>query len=135
MNRIKLNELTGGQLQEKFDHAFYNVMQNMQDVNTPYKDKRKITIDLVFEQNEARDNVMVDVKVSEKLAGQSPVATRLYVGKDLQTGEIKFEEYGSQLRGQLTIDDTEEQPLAVDPETGEVIEPEKVLDFRKVKGE
>lgn len=133
MQKINLNDLTGGKLQEKFAHSFRRVLENMQDVNTPYKDKRKITIDLTFEQNEARDDVVVDVSVKEKLAGQAAIGTRLYVGKDLETGEIIYEEYGTQLRGQLSIDDS--PVVLVDSDTGEVMEQDRVLDFRKVKGE
>ena len=39
---ISLQELAGGALQEKVNQAFEKVMQNMQDPNTPWKNKRKI---------------------------------------------------------------------------------------------
>lgn len=41
---ISLQELAGGALQEKVNQAFEKVMQNMQDPNTPWKNKRKITV-------------------------------------------------------------------------------------------
>ncbi len=56
MEKVKLNELTGGALQEKFDQALETVVSNMQDPNTPWKNKRAITIRLTFEQNEDRDD-------------------------------------------------------------------------------
>ena len=37
MERIGLNELTGGALQEKFQCAMDTVLRNMQDPNTPWK--------------------------------------------------------------------------------------------------
>ena len=36
---ISLQELAGGALQEKVNQAFEKVMQNMQDPNTPWKNK------------------------------------------------------------------------------------------------
>ena len=37
MERVRLDELTGGALQEKFDRAMETVIGNMQDPNTPRK--------------------------------------------------------------------------------------------------
>lgn len=130
MNKVDLGEMVGGALQEKFQNSFKRVMENMQDVNTPYKDKREITIKMTFAQNETRDDVEVSVKVTEKLASQYELATKFAVDKDLRTGEVFAEEYGKkQLRGQMQMNTA---PL-VDLETGEVIEEGTVMDFRKVK--
>lgn len=123
MNKVDLREMVGGALQDKFVHSFDRVMENLQDVNTPYKDKREIVIKMKFQQNEARDNVMAEISVSEKLASQGALSTQFAVGRDLRTGKVVAEEYGNQLKGQLNIDDE----LKVDAETGEVV------DFRKAK--
>lgn len=122
--KIDLKEMVGGALQEKFKHSFERVMENMQDVNTPYKDKREIVITMKFVQNEQRDNVLADISVKEKLASQAGLTTQFAVGKDLRNGKIVAEEYGKQLRGQISMEDTTEH---IDEETGEVI------DIRKVK--
>lgn len=53
MNKVELGELIGGALQEKFSKSFERVVENLQDQNTAYKDKRGITIKLVFEQTAA----------------------------------------------------------------------------------
>ncbi len=121
MAKIRLEDIAGGALQEKFNHAFERVMENMQDMNTPYKDKREITIKISFEQNEARDNVVSSVKVSEKLASAGEVVTQFAVGKDLKTGKVVAEEYGKQLRGQMKIGDDAQE------------DNDSVIDFRKVK--
>lgn len=63
MNTVELQGILGGALQEKFNKAFEKVIDNLQDANTSYKVKRKITISLDFVQNENRDDVKVDVKV------------------------------------------------------------------------
>lgn len=48
--KIDLKDVAGGAVQEKFAHSFEKVMENMQDVNTPYKDKRQIIITMPFMQ-------------------------------------------------------------------------------------
>jgi hypothetical protein len=137
MNKVELQELVGGALQEKFSKSFEKVVENLQDLNTSFKVKRKITITLSFDQNEARDDVSVSVDVAEKLAPQQGMNTKFFIGKDLKTGEVFAEEYGKQIRGQMSISDLETAPAnentvdVVDTETGEVLETGKVVDLRK----
>lgn len=45
---IKLQELVGGAIQEKFQNSFNRVLENMLDLNTSYKAERSITIKLSF---------------------------------------------------------------------------------------
>lgn len=127
MNNINLKDMVGGALQEKFSKSFERVLENMQDANTPFKPKREINIKISFAQNESRDDVAAVVKVSEKLAPQGELVTHFTVGKDYSTGKIFANEYGNQVKGQMTMD------LNVDNETGEIIEEENVVDLRKVK--
>ena len=139
MNKVELQSIVGGQLQEKFKHAFEKVIENLQDPNTSYKVKRGINIKLDFVQTEARDNVAVSVLVTEKLAPQQDMNTMFYIGKDLRTGELYAEEYGKQVRGQMSLDDnqTADEPATeektVDEETGEILDDDqsKVVDLRK----
>jgi hypothetical protein len=140
MERIGLNELTGGALQEKFQCAMDTVLRNMQDPNTPWKNKRSITIKLVFSQNEDRDDTDVDISVDTKTAPVKPIATRMAIGKDLETGEVYAHEYGSQIRGQMSFmpDPSKSSELMIDGQMvnttiGEVTETEKVLDFRAAR--
>lgn len=133
MEKISLQEMVGGALQEQFEKSFLRVVENLADPNTPFKDCRKISIELKFTQNEARDDVSCAIKVSEKLAAQAPMQTAFAIGKNLKTGELYAEEYGrhAQVKGQLSVDDAEDIP--VNPDTGEIIEEPKgvVIDMRK----
>lgn len=133
MEKISLQEMVGGALQEQFEKSFLRVVENLTDPNTPFKDCRKISIELKFTQNEARDDVSCAIKVSEKLAAQAPMQTDFAIGKNLKTGELYAEEYGrhAQVKGQLSVDDVEDIP--VNPDTGEIIEEPKgvVIDMRK----
>lgn len=141
MNKVELASLVGGALQEKFSKAFESVIENLQDQNTSFKVKRGITIKLSFDQNESRDDVSVSIDVQEKLAPQAGMKTSFYIGKDLQSGELYAEEYGKQIKGQMSIDDYQkDQPQVidgnvVDTSTGEIISEKKfanVVDLRKV---
>lgn len=141
MKKIELKELIGGALQEQFSKSFENVVENLQNPNTPFKNSREITIKLKFTQNEKRDDVKCAVQVSEKLAPQTPMETAFAIGKDLRTGEIYAEEYGKQLKGQVSFDDIPNTQIVdgveVDTETGEIKNEQnddnlgKVIDLRK----
>lgn len=137
MSRVNLETFAGGALQEKFDDAMEKVLVNMTDPNTPWKIKRKITVEVTFEQNEDRDDSTVNVSVVPKLAPVKPVSTRMAIGKDLETGQVFAEEYGSQCRGQMTLDDYQRDQVAdgktVDTETGEIREGSRVIDLRETK--
>lgn len=138
MDLLKLEDIAGGALQEKANAAMKKVLENLQDPNTPWKNKRSITIKLSFTQNEDRDDTAVELSVDTKLAPVSPVVTRMSIGKDLATGETYAQEYGKQIKGQMNLglgargavqigDDM------VDAETGEVIAnvDNKVVDLRR----
>ncbi len=141
MQKINLEQFAGGVLSEKFTRAFMQVIHNMQDVNTSSKEKRGITVNISLSQNEARDDVEADIVVKTKLAAVLPGKTQFFVGKDLDTGEIEFEEYGnrSMIRGQMSINLGDNEKVISD-EQGEGTDteditdegPKKVTDFRKV---
>lgn len=48
MSKVNLEEFAGGALQEKFDSAMEQVLANMLDPNTPWKNKREINIKVSF---------------------------------------------------------------------------------------
>lgn len=136
MNIVELHEMIDGGLQEQFGKSFEKVIENLQDPNTPYKNARKITIELKFTQNERRNDVKCSVSVKETLAPRETLETAFAVGKDLKTGELYAEEYGKQIRGQMHIDDMPD----FDEETGEIHEEQplkpqvsEVVDFRKAR--
>lgn len=139
MNKVELKEIIGGGLQEQFEKAFERIVENLQNPNTPFKNSREITIKLKFTQNEKRDDVKCAVQVSEKLAPQAPMETAFSIGKNLKTGELYAEEYGKQVKGQMSTDDIESPKViidgkTVDTETGEVIKEQQkgvVLNFKK----
>ena len=103
MSKVNLEQFAGGALQEKFDSAMEQVLANLLDPNTPWKNKREINIKVTFEQNEDRDDTTVDVSVVPKLAAAKSIGTRMSIGKNIKTGELYAEEYGNQVRGQMSM--------------------------------
>ncbi|WP_312492714.1 hypothetical protein [Anaerosporobacter sp.] len=114
MKQVNLEKFAGGALSQQVSRAINQVMRNMQDVNTPSKDKRKVTVDLTFEQDEQREDVQVIINVKTKLSSTIPSKTKFYVGKDLDTGEVEFQEYGNK--------DTMKGQMEMNQETGELEE-------------
>ena len=105
------------------------MVENLLDPNTPYKNKRGITIKLTFEQTEQRNDVTVGVQVETKLSPRSPIKTQMAIGKDLRTKDLFVEEYGKGIRGQIKMDDYPKdkdgniriEGQVADPETGEIL--------------
>ena len=138
---ISLHDVAGGALQEKVNQAFEQVMKNMQDPNTPWKNKRKINLTLTFIQNEDRTDCTCDISVDAKLAAVKPVSTKFCTEKDVSTGEIFAQEYGPGIRGQMSFEDVEQHTEdktveidgnIVDTETGEIVK-DSVIDLRAAK--
>lgn len=94
MQMTELKDIAGGALIENATAAIEQVIRNMVDLNTPYKDKRMVTIKLTFAQNENRDDASCTIAVSTKLAPVKPVKTSFSFGRDLNTGEIFVEDDG-----------------------------------------
>lgn len=113
MLHVDLSEFAGGTLQEKFDREITRVIENMQDPNTPFSEKRGITINISFQQNELRDDAKIEISVKSKLAGVISAKTNFAIGKDLKSGEVLVSEYGKQIPGQLSLADVEPGPSKV----------------------
>lgn len=135
MELLNLQDIAGGALHEKVNVAMKEVLDNMHDKNTPWKNKRRIFIELAFSQNEDRDDATVELSVKTKTAPVSPVVTRMSIGKDLATGENYAEEYGKQVKGQMSLDDYQTEQVigndVVDTDTGEVVG--SVTNFRRAE--
>lgn len=126
MEKFNLQEIAGGALQEKANQALQQVLNNMQNPNTPWKNKRAVTIKMTFTQNEDRDDSTCEISVDTKLAPVKPVETKFSLGKNLKTGEVEAVEYGPGIKGQMTLSDIVPKEdvvidgKTIDTETGEI---------------
>lgn len=128
MQVMDLTKIANGALVEKAQAAIEQVVQNMTDVNTPYKTKRSVTIKLNFEKDENREMAACEISVQTKLAPVNPVKTMIGFGRDLKTNELFVNEWSKQIPGQMSMDMEQVQPEQKDePEEGQVI------DYRKAK--
>lgn len=128
-SNVQLEELANGALAEKFQQVLAKEVDNLRDVNTSYKTKRRITIQLDFIQDESREDVRCDVAVGCKLAQPRPMSTRLAIGRDLRTDELYVAEYGKQIKGQMSIDDIvkTDEPEEKEPTEKKVVNINKAI--------
>lgn len=121
---INLERFAGGALTEKFNVGLREVLENISNLNTDPKKKRKMTVELTFSPDEERELSMVDIVVKTKLAPNMPVATKLLIDKD-GNGGIIASEYRNQVKGQ--------QYMKFDEDTGEVVTNEENVDTQGIK--
>ena len=89
---FNLSEIAEGGLQEKFEHALKQVLQNIDNPNTDAKKKRKIVIGIALSPSENRDTINIDTAVKTTLAPENGVSTTMLLGKGtngLEAAELK----------------------------------------------
>lgn len=127
-NKINLQEFAGGALAERFNRSLKEVLENLNDPNTAYNRKRKLTLELTFSTNEEREITSVDIVSKTKLCPAKAVTTSLLMDINCN-GEVIASEYKKQIPGQVT--------MTVDSETGELastaIETEDYTDLEGLK--
>jgi hypothetical protein len=110
---IELPTLAGGAAIELFDSAVAQVLENLQDPNTDWKARRKITLDVVFSSDEERQVGDIEIKCSTKLAGIKGVRTVVFYG-DLNGRRVAVE----QPRQDEMFAGSGRAPVLVRPENG-----------------
>lgn len=113
---VDLNKIGGGALQERFNREFEKVVKNMKDPNTSFKEARKVTITMTLKQDEDRNTCVCTCEVSSKLAKARSFATNFGIGRDLKTDQYIAKEYGTQIPGQMTMEDVEPTAAGDQPE-------------------
>lgn len=111
-NMINLEKFAGGALAEKMNGALKEVLENIQDPNTDFKLKRKLTLEMTFVSGEDRELAEVSMIAKTKLAPNKPIATKLVIGTDGKGG-VLASEYKKQVPGQSA--------MRVNEETGEIL--------------
>lgn len=111
-NMLNLESLAGGAFAERVNQAIKEVMENIADPNTPWKTKRKVTIEMTFEAKEDRDITNIDIVAKPKLAPRESIHTKILIDRNMD-GEVIGSEFKKQLPGQTY--------MKVDAETGEIL--------------
>ena len=111
-NMINLEKFAEGALAEKMNGALKEVLENIQDPNTDFKLKRKLTLEMTFVSGEDRELAEVSMIAKTKLAPNKPIATKIVIGTDGKGG-VLASEYKKQVPGQSA--------MRVNEETGEIL--------------
>lgn len=111
-NMINLEKFAEGALAEKMNGALKEVLENIQDPNTDFKLKRKLTLEMTFVSGEDRELAEVSMIAKTKLAPNKLIATKIVIGTDGKGG-VLASEYKKQVPGQSA--------MRVNEETGEIL--------------
>ncbi len=101
---LDLSQLAEGGVQEKLDIELNRVFENIHDLNTVAKAKRKVQITLEIEPNETRDIVVMNSKIKTTLAPLMDVATTVLTGLN-DEGQPEAQELKSGAKGQMFINE------------------------------
>jgi len=142
MKHINMETFSGGELTHQINRELEAVANNIADPNTEAKTARKITVTITMKANEQRDFVTTSITTKSTLAPTLGAVTALAVGRDLKTGKVQVAEIGTQVPGQMSVEDiapantTVIDGKTVDTETGEILEEATngtVIDLRAAK--
>lgn len=134
MNKITLENLCGGAIQEKVNRAIHKVANNILDPNTDPKKKREVNVKITLLPNKDNvEDVIVSADVIVKLAQEVPVGTMFYLDQDLTDGTVSVVEYDKgQIKGQMKFSELEAE-AEEDELLDEVEEDNEPVDFRRIK--
>lgn len=108
--RSSLLQMAKGAIQERVDYEVSRVVDNLLDVNTDAKAKRKVTLTITMTTDENRRVVKVEASAKSALAPATPIDTSLVITAD-QNGEMMLAEIIPQVPGQVSMNgDVQEAP-------------------------
>lgn len=107
---VTLANVCRGVIPVRFGQAMDDVMENIQDLNTPHDKERKVIIELTIKPlNDDRVDLASDVVVKTKLADPTAVAGTLFVGK--KDGKHVFRTSDPQQRDLWSNEDEQVTPI------------------------
>jgi len=118
LNRESILRMSMGAIEERVNYEMGSILDNILDINTDAKKKRKMTITLEFVPDAERRTIQVNAGVKSSLVPTDPVLTSLYVASNPASGEMEVYEMVPQIPGQQAM-------------SGDVQEDPKVLKFEK----
>lgn len=104
---MKLSEIANGALQEHFEREAARVVDNLADINTDHKKKRKITLTLDLTTDEAREIIFAEASAKSTIVPLGATGFNLVQGID-KNGERVVKELKSGAAGQSYMDDNGE---------------------------
>lgn len=106
--RSSLLQMAKGAIQERVDYEVSRVVDNILDMNTEAKVKRKVTLTITMSPDEDRQVVKIEASAKSTLAPVTPVGTSLVITAD-GNGEMILAEIVPQVPGQLSMSGQEQE--------------------------
>lgn len=106
--RSSLLQMAKGAIQERVDYEVSRVVDNILDMNTEAKVKRKVTLTITMTPDEDRQVVKIEAAAKSTLAPVTPVGTSLVITAD-GNGEMILAEIVPQVPGQLSMSGQEQE--------------------------
>lgn len=106
--RSSILQMAKGAIQERVDYEVTKVIDNILDVNTDAKCKRKITLTIEMKPDENRQFISLSASAKSTLAPAVPIGTTLGIAAD-RNGEMVIVETVPQIPGQMNMDGEEQE--------------------------
>lgn len=108
--RSSLLQMAKGAIQERVDYEVTRVVDNLLDMNTEAKAKRKVVLTITMTADDDRRVVKVEASAKSMLAPVTPIGTSLVITAD-GNGEMMLAEIVPQVPGQISMNgDVQEKP-------------------------
>jgi hypothetical protein len=106
--RSSLLQMAKGAIQERVDYEVTRVVDNLLDMNTEAKAKRKVVLTITMVTDDDRRVVKVEASAKSTLAPVTPIGTSLVITAD-GNGEMMLAEIIPQVPGQISMTGTEQE--------------------------
>lgn len=106
--RSSLLQMAKGAIQERVDYEVTRVVDNLLDMNTEAKAKRKVVLTITMVADDDRRVVKVEASAKSTLAPVTPIGTSLVITAD-GNGEMMLAEIIPQVPGQLSMTGEEQE--------------------------
>lgn len=100
-------QMAKGAIQERVDYEVAKVIDNILDMNTDPKTKRKITLTIELKPDENRQFISLSASAKSTLAPVVPIGTTLGIAAD-HNGEMVIVETVPQIPGQMNMNGEEQ---------------------------
>lgn len=100
--RSSLLQMAKGAIQERVDYEVSRVVDNILDMNTEAKVKRKVVLTIVMVPDDDRQVVKIEASAKSTLAPVTPVGTSLVITAD-GNGKMMLAEIIPQVPGQISL--------------------------------
>jgi hypothetical protein len=93
-NRVTLESLQRGAMNELFLYHLEKVLENVMDINTDLKKKRQINLKVsIWPRDEKREIVNCEIVCDSRLAPENPIVSSLSIGHERIEGELRAVAY------------------------------------------